>query len=97
MCVPGTFINESASLSILSSATWQSLGSPQRVPVAQNLLAFNRGANQLLGILPQFPITLGGKVVYKDVMVVQGPLYFNLLLGVTMFMTWVLLSLHSFV
>ena len=34
-----------------------------------------------LGILPHFPITLGGKTVFIDVMVVQGPLYFNLLLG----------------
>ena len=34
-----------------------------------------------LGILPHFPITLGGKVVCVDVMVVQGPLYFNMLLG----------------
>ena len=34
-----------------------------------------------LGILPQFPITSQEKTVCIDVMVVQGPLYFNLLLG----------------
>ena len=34
-----------------------------------------------MGILPKFPITLGGKTVYIDVMVVQGPLDLNLLLG----------------
>ena len=34
-----------------------------------------------LGILPQFPITLEGKTICIDVMVVQGPLDFNLLLG----------------
>lgn len=45
------------------------------------MLAFNRGANQSLGILPKLPITLGGKIVYIDMMVVQGPLDFNLLLG----------------
>ena len=34
-----------------------------------------------LGILPHFPITLGGKIVCMNFMVVQGPLDFNLLLG----------------
>jgi hypothetical protein len=34
-----------------------------------------------LGILPQFPITLGEKTVFVNVMVVQGPLDFDLLLG----------------
>lgn len=65
----------------MSSTTCQALGSPQLVHVTQNLLAFNRGTSQPLGFLPKFPITLGGKTVYIDVMVVQGPLDFNLLLG----------------
>ena len=34
-----------------------------------------------LGILPHLPITLGGETVCTDVMGVQGPLDFNLLLG----------------
>jgi hypothetical protein len=34
-----------------------------------------------LGTLPQFPVTLGGKIVFIDVMVVQDPLDFALLLG----------------
>jgi hypothetical protein len=33
------------------------------------------------GTLPQFPVTLGGKIVCIDVMVVQDPLDFSLLLG----------------
>jgi hypothetical protein len=37
--------------------------------------------NHPLGILPQFPVTLGGKIVFIDVMVVQDPLDFDLLLG----------------
>jgi hypothetical protein len=44
-------------------------------------LAFNRRTNHPLGVLPQFPITLGGKNVFIDVMVVQDPLDFDLLLG----------------
>ena len=47
----------------------------------QNLLAFNKINSQPLGTLPQFPVTLGGKTVFIDVMVVQDPLDFSLLLG----------------
>ena len=45
------------------------------------MLAFNKGTSQPLWVLPKFPIALGGKTIYIDVMVVQGPLDFNLLLG----------------
>ena len=51
------------------------------MPVKQNLLAFNRNISEPLGILPNFPITLEVKTVYIDLMVVRGPLDFNLLLG----------------
>jgi hypothetical protein len=47
----------------------------------KNLLYFNRRTSQPLGTLPQFPITLGGKTIFIDVMVVQDPLDFSLLLG----------------
>jgi hypothetical protein len=79
--VPQTLIDEGSSVSILSSIAWQALGCPPLAPVTQNLLAFNRRTSQPLGILPQFPITLGGKTVFIDVMVVQDPLDFTLLLG----------------
>ena len=68
-------------MSILSSTSWQALGSPPLVPVTQNLLGFNRGTSKPLGILPQLPITLGGKIVYLNMMVVLGPLDYNLILG----------------
>jgi hypothetical protein len=45
------------------------------------LFSFNRRTNQPLGTLPQFPVTLGGKIVFIDVMVIQEPLDFSLLLG----------------
>ena len=44
-------------------------------------MAFDGGTSQPLGILPKFLVTLGGKTVYTDVMVVQGDLDFSLLLG----------------
>jgi hypothetical protein len=79
--VTKTLIDEGSSVSILSSLTWKELGCPPLAPVTQNLLAFNRRTSQPLGTLPQFPISLGGKNVYIDVMVVQDPLDFSLLLG----------------
>ena len=74
-------VDEGASVSILSLISWKDLGSPQLVPSTNQILAFNRRATTPLGILPHFPITLGGKTICIDVMVVQGPLDFNLLLG----------------
>jgi hypothetical protein len=79
--VPQTLIDEGSSVSILSSIAWQALGCPPLASVTQNLLAFNRRTSQPLGTLPQFPVTLGGKTVFIDVMVVQDPLDFSLLLG----------------
>jgi hypothetical protein len=79
--VTKTLIDEGSSISILSSIAWKALGCPPLVPVTQNLLAFNRRTSQPLGTLPQFPVTLGGKNVFIDVMVVQDPLDFYLLLG----------------
>jgi hypothetical protein len=79
--VPQTLIDEGASVSILSSVAWYALCCPQLALVTHSLLAFNRGTSQPLGILPQFPVTLGGKTVFIDVMVVRDPLDFSLLLG----------------
>jgi hypothetical protein len=79
--VPQTPIDEGASVSILCSFAWKSLGCPPLAPVTQNLLTFNRRTSQPLGTLPRFPVTLGGKTVFIDVMVVQDPLDFSLLLG----------------
>ena len=45
------------------------------------MLDFKRRTSQPLGTLPQFPVTLGGKTIFIDVMVVQDPLDFTLLLG----------------
>jgi hypothetical protein len=58
----------------------QALGYPQLVSVMQNLLSFNKRTSQPLGTIPQFPVTLGGKTIFIDIMVVQDPLDFDLLL-----------------
>ena len=76
-----THVDEGASISILSSTAWKDLGSPHLVPVMQNMKAFNRTISEPLGILTNFSITLEGKTVNIYLMVVRGPLDFNLLLG----------------
>ena len=75
-----TIIDEGASLIMLSSTAWQALCSPLFLFVTENLFDFNR-VSEPLGILPRLPITLERKILCIDVMVVQGPLDFNLLLG----------------
>jgi len=77
----GTIIDEGASVSILSSTTWKALGLPSLFPETQNLSGFNKGTSWPLGILPKLPITLKRKIVHLNVMVVQGPLDYNILLG----------------
>jgi hypothetical protein len=79
--IPNTIKNEGDSVSILSTNSWKDFGSTQLAPMTHNLLTFDRRASQPLGILPQFPVTLGGKTIYVNVMVVNNPLDFNLLLG----------------
>jgi hypothetical protein len=74
-------VDEGASTSILSSLTWQDLGSPNLVLATGELLDFNIISTEVLGILPQFPITLGRNIVLVDLLVVPGPLYFNMILG----------------
>ena len=76
-----TIVDEGDFVSILSSTTWKAIGSPQLVPTNDHILHFNRRTTAPLGILPHLPITLGGNTMCIDVMVVQGPLDFNLLLG----------------
>ena len=51
------------------------------MPAPDQILDFNQIPIAPLGILPQFPINLEEKTVCIDVMVVQGSLYFNMLLG----------------
>jgi hypothetical protein len=79
--VPQTLMDECSSISIFSSIAWKFLGCPPLASVTQNLLTFKRRTSQPLGTLPQFPVTLGGKTIFIDVMVVQDPLDFTLLLG----------------
>ena len=68
-------------LVVFPPLAWKALGYPYLVLVTQTLFAFNKRTSQPLGILHQFPVTLGGKIVIIDIMVVQDPLDFDLHLG----------------
>ena len=57
------------------------MGSPSLMLTDSQLLAFDRRTCVALGILPQTPVTLGGKTVLVDFMVIEDPLDFNMLLG----------------
>ena len=81
MIVSGTIIDQRALVSILSSTTWKVLGSPSIFPETKIFSSFNGGTNRPLGILPKLQITLKRKTVHLNVMVVQGLLDYNLLLG----------------
>jgi hypothetical protein len=73
-------VDEGSSESILSSSSWQDLGSLELVFASHELLDFDRCPSEYLGIIPQFPISLGGNIFLVDVIVVQGALDFNMLL-----------------
>jgi hypothetical protein len=76
-----SIVNEGSSTGILSSSSWQALGSPKLVSATSELLDFNKIPSECLGILPHFPITLGGKIVLVNILVVLDPLDFNFILG----------------
>jgi hypothetical protein len=73
-------MDEGSSASILPSSVWKVLGSPKLMSASHELLAFDRRPSEYLGVLPQLPISLGGKTVLFDVIVVQDSLDFNMLL-----------------
>jgi hypothetical protein len=74
-------VDEGASASILSSSSWQALSSLELVSTSHELLVFERHHSEYLGILLQFHLSLGGNIFLFNVIVVQGPLDFNILIG----------------
>jgi hypothetical protein len=73
-------LDEGAFASILSSSIWKVLGYPKLVCSSHELLDFYKLPSEYFWILPQLHISLGGKIVLFDSIVVQGPLDFNMLL-----------------
>ena len=74
-------MDEGASTSILSSLIWKVLGSLELVSSSHELLDFDRHPSEYLRVLPHLCISLGEKTFLVDVIMVQGPLDFNMILG----------------
>jgi hypothetical protein len=76
-----TVVNEGASTCVISLACWKAIGQPSLSPLPTLLTAFNGHSFRPHGIVPSFPMQLGGKTVCVEVEVVDAPLDYNLLLG----------------
>ena len=73
-------VDEGASVSILSARAWRGMRSPSLVSNTSQLLVFDRRTSTTLGIIAQTIVTLGGKTVLVDFMVIEDPLDFNMIL-----------------
>ena len=80
-----TVLDEGAATCIMSFTCWQALGSPTLAASQTVLKAFDGHVFSPHGILTTFPIELGGKIVTIEVEVVNAPLDYNLLLGLSWF------------
>ena len=74
-------VDEGASVSILYTRAWKGMGSPSLVSTASQLLPFDIRTSVALGILAQTLVTLGGKIILVEFMVIEDPLDFNMFLG----------------
>ena len=74
-------VDEGASTCVMSLSCWKGLGSPNIVPLQSMLKAFDGHVFKPHGIVPSFPVMLGGKTVNVEVEVVDAPIDYNLLLG----------------
>jgi hypothetical protein len=75
------FIDEGVATCVMYLTCWKSIGSLTLSQYLTMLTAFDSRSFCPHGILPSFPVQLGGKMVEVDVEVVDAPLDYNLLLG----------------
>jgi hypothetical protein len=76
-----TMVDEGTSTCIMLLACWKAIGQPALSPSPTLLTAFDSRSFRPHGIIPSFPVQLGGKTVCVEVEVVNAPLDYNLLLG----------------
>jgi hypothetical protein len=76
-----TVVDEGASTCVMSLSCWKAIGQPILSPSPTLLTAFDDRSFRPHGIIPSFPMQLGGKPVCVEVEVVDAPLNYNLLLG----------------
>ena len=76
-----TVVDEGASTCMMSLACWKAIGQPILSPSPTLVISFDDHSFRPHGIIPSFPVQLGGKTVCVEVEVVDAPLDYNLLLG----------------
>jgi hypothetical protein len=76
-----TVVDEGASTCFMSLACWKDIGQPVLSPSPTLLISFDGRSFRPHGIIPSFPMQLGGKTMCVEVEVVDAPLDYNLLLG----------------
>jgi hypothetical protein len=99
-----TVVDEGASTCVMSLACWKAIGQPFLSPSPTLLTTFDGHSFRPHGIIPSFPMQLGGKTMCIEVEVVDASLDYNLLLGrswtyamqaVVATVFWVLLFPHE--
>jgi hypothetical protein len=76
-----TVVDEGASTCVMSLACWKAIGQPELSLSPTLLMDFDGRSFRPHGIIPSFPMQLGGKTVCVEVEVVDAPLDYNILLG----------------
>jgi hypothetical protein len=76
-----TMVDKGASACVMSLTCWKAIGQPILSPSPTFLTKFDDRSFIPHGIIPSFPVELGGKTVCVEVEVVDVPLDYNLLLG----------------
>jgi hypothetical protein len=72
-------IDEGASTCIMSKTEWQKLGSPELIPSAITLRAYDEQPSSPEGLFQNVSIELGGKTILIDIEVIDSPLDYNIL------------------
>jgi hypothetical protein len=74
-------VDEGASTCMMSLVCWKAIGQPVLSFSPTLLTSFDGHSFRPNGIIPSFPMQLGGKTMCVEVEVVDAPLDYNLLLG----------------
>jgi hypothetical protein len=88
-----TVVDEGASTCVMSLACWKVIGQPSLSHSPTLLMVFDGLSFKPHGIIPSFPVQLGGKIECVKVEVVYAPLDYNLLLARSC--TYVILAVVS--
>jgi hypothetical protein len=74
-------IDEGASTCIMSKTVWQKLGSPDLIPSAITLRAYDGRPSSPEGLFQNVPVELGGKAILIDIKFIDAQLDYNIFLG----------------